>query len=181
MREGVAEIGASRVADLASEVARRLGLPEHVQLRCRLGGLLRDVGKVALPDRVLFERGAARRPRPGPSCARTARSASASSCRTRCCATPRRPCATTTSAGTAAGYPDGLAGDAIPIEARVVAACDAFGAMTSDRPWRRGLEHEDAIAELRRVAGTQLDPAVVAAVCDAVDDGRRSSPLRGAA
>ena len=79
------------------------------------------------------------------------------------------------------GYPDGLAGEAIPIEARVVAACDAFGAMTSDRPWRRGLEHEDAIAELRRVAGTQLDPAVAAAVCDAVDDGRRSSPLRGAA
>ncbi len=58
VREGVAEIGASRVADLASEVARRLGLPEHVQLHCRLGGLLRDVGKVALPDRVLFERGA---------------------------------------------------------------------------------------------------------------------------
>ena len=53
--------------------------------------------------------------------------------------------------------------------------------MTSDRPWRRGLEHEDAIAELRRVAGAQLDPAVAAAVCDVVDDVRRSSPLRGAA
>ena len=75
----------------------------------------------------------------------------------------------------------GGAADAIPIEARVVAACDAFGAMTSDRPWRRGLEHEDAIAELRRVAGSQLDPDVASAVCDAVDDGRQSSPLRGAA
>ena len=79
------------------------------------------------------------------------------------------------------GYPDGLAGDAIPIEARVVAACDAYGAMTSDRPWRRGLEHEAAIAELRRVAGSQLEPDVAAAVCDAVDEGRESSPLRGAA
>ena len=181
VREGVAEIGASRVADLASEVARRLGLPEHVQLRCRLGGLLRDVGKVALPDRVLFERGALDDRGLGRD---------AHPQRDRRAHRPAEPAAARRRAGRAPP-PRALGrqratrtawrATAIPIEARVVAACDAFGAMTSDRPWRRGLEHEDAIAELRRVAGTQLDPAVAAAVCDAVDDGRRSSPLRGAA
>ena len=52
--------------------------------------------------------------------------------------------------------------------------------MTSDRPWRRALEQRRGLAELRAIAGTQLDPDVVAALCDVVDDGRRVS-LRGAA
>jgi diguanylate cyclase (GGDEF)-like protein len=180
VREGVAEVGASRVADLASEVARRLGLPEHVQLRCRLGGLLRDVGKVALPDRVLFERG----PLDAEAWA-IMRTHSAIGERIVLQNPLLRDAAPAVrhhhERWDGSGYPDGLAREAIPIEARVIAACDAFGAMTSDRPWRRGLEHEDAIAELRRVAGSQLDPDVAAAVCDVVDDGRESSPLRGAA
>jgi HD-GYP domain-containing protein (c-di-GMP phosphodiesterase class II) len=59
------------------------------------------------------------------------------------------------------GYPDGLAGDEIPVVARIVAACDAFSAMTTGRPYRAALGHKDAIAELRRCAGTQFDPEVV--------------------
>jgi HD-GYP domain-containing protein (c-di-GMP phosphodiesterase class II) len=60
------------------------------------------------------------------------------------------------------GYPDGLAGTAIPIEARICSACDAFSAMTTDRSYRKAMPLEDAIAELRRCAGTQFDPVVVA-------------------
>ncbi len=60
------------------------------------------------------------------------------------------------------GYPDGLAAAAIPLEARVIACCDAWSAMRSDRPYRRALSHEQALAELRANAGTQFDPRVVA-------------------
>jgi HD-GYP domain-containing protein (c-di-GMP phosphodiesterase class II) len=62
-----------------------------------------------------------------------------------------------------AGYPDGLAGDEIPLGARIVAVCDAFGAMTSDRPYRTAGSADEAVAELLRHAGTQFDPEVVAA------------------
>ncbi|HKO21606.1 MAG TPA: HD domain-containing phosphohydrolase [Candidatus Eisenbacteria bacterium] len=61
------------------------------------------------------------------------------------------------------GYPDGLAGEAIPIEARIMAVADAFDAMTSNRPYRKALPEEDALAELRRNAGTHFDPRIVAA------------------
>jgi len=60
--------------------------------------------------------------------------------------------------------PDGLAGEAIPLGARVIFACDALHAMTSDRPYRRALPAAIAHAELRRHAGTQFDPRVVAAL-----------------
>ena len=59
------------------------------------------------------------------------------------------------------GYPDQLAGAAIPLGARIVAVCDAYDAMVSDRPYRRALPSEEAIQELTRCAGTQFDPAVV--------------------
>ena len=59
------------------------------------------------------------------------------------------------------GYPDGLAGEEIPLGSRIVAVCDAFDAMTTDRPYRAPHRHSAALAELRRCAGTQFDPRVV--------------------
>ena len=59
------------------------------------------------------------------------------------------------------GYPDGLAGDAIPLDARIIAVADAFDAMTSERPYRPSLSGADALAELRRASDTQFDPAIV--------------------
>jgi len=59
------------------------------------------------------------------------------------------------------GYPDRLAGDAIPLSARIVAVADSFDAMTRDRPYRRALAHDVAVAEVRRLSGTRFDPAVV--------------------
>ena len=61
------------------------------------------------------------------------------------------------------GYPDGMKGEEIPIEARIMAVADAFDAMTSQRPYRNPLPEEDALAELKRNAGTHFDPRVVAA------------------
>ncbi|HLG51956.1 MAG TPA: HD-GYP domain-containing protein [Chloroflexota bacterium] len=61
------------------------------------------------------------------------------------------------------GYPDGLRGEAIPIGGRLIAVADAFDAMTTSRPYRQALPVEDALAELRRAAGSQLDPVIVEA------------------
>jgi HD-GYP domain-containing protein (c-di-GMP phosphodiesterase class II) len=62
------------------------------------------------------------------------------------------------------GYPDALAGEAIPAGARIVFACDAYDAMTSPRPYNRPLSTQEAITELEACAGTQFDPAVVTAL-----------------
>ena len=64
------------------------------------------------------------------------------------------------------GYPDGIAGEEIPLGARIVAVCDAFDAMTTHRPYRDARSVEEALEELRACAGTQFDPAVVDAFCD---------------
>jgi HD-GYP domain-containing protein (c-di-GMP phosphodiesterase class II) len=70
------------------------------------------------------------------------------------------------------GYPDGLRGSEIPLLSRIVSACDAFFAMTEERPYRSAMASEDAISELRRCAGTQFDPDVVEALITAyVDKG----------
>ncbi len=70
------------------------------------------------------------------------------------------------------GYPDGLAGEAIPIEARIVTCCDAFSAMTTTRSYRKAMKTEAALAELRACAGTQFDPEVVAVLVDLVESGQ---------
>ena len=62
------------------------------------------------------------------------------------------------------GYPDGLAGEAIPLAARIICACDAYSAMTTNRPYRAALSVADAVAELERCSGSQFDPAVVVAL-----------------
>jgi HD-GYP domain-containing protein (c-di-GMP phosphodiesterase class II) len=69
------------------------------------------------------------------------------------------------------GYPDHLAGDEIPLIARIVCACDAYSAMTTDRPYRGALHEQEAIAELRRCSGTQFDPRVVDALIEVVGTG----------
>ena len=67
------------------------------------------------------------------------------------------------------GYPDGLRGEEIPLESRIILVADSFEAMTSDRPYRRAPGREFALAELDRNAGTQFDPDVVDALTRALD------------
>jgi two-component system cell cycle response regulator len=73
------------------------------------------------------------------------------------------------------GYPDQLAGDDIPLGARIVAVCDAYHAMTSDRPYRKAMPAQNALLELRRCAGLQFDPDVVKAFCKLVDPGHEQA------
>ena len=72
------------------------------------------------------------------------------------------------------GYPDRLAGEEIPLAARIIFACDAFDAITAERPYSPAREPEDALEELRRCAGTQFDPRVV----DVLEHVVRSTPRR---
>jgi putative nucleotidyltransferase with HDIG domain len=67
------------------------------------------------------------------------------------------------------GYPDGIAGEQIPLIARIVACCDAYNAMTSDRSYRKALPVSEAVAELRRVSGSQFDPRVVDALLATIE------------
>ncbi len=64
------------------------------------------------------------------------------------------------------GYPRELRGKEMPLPARIIAIADAYDAMVSDRPYRKGLSHEDAITEIRACAGSQLDPDVVKALVE---------------
>jgi HD-GYP domain-containing protein (c-di-GMP phosphodiesterase class II) len=72
-----------------------------------------------------------------------------------------------------AGYPDGQSGDDIPLGARIIAVCDAYQAMTADRPYSEALSSQEAIAELRRESGGQFDPKVVDAFCAAFQGKER--------
>jgi len=69
------------------------------------------------------------------------------------------------------GYPEGLKGDSIPVIARIISVADTFDAMTTDRPYRKGLSVEAAREELRKYAGTQFDPGIVAAFIKSFDEG----------
>ena len=73
------------------------------------------------------------------------------------------------------GYPDGLAGEAIPLEARIIACCDTWNAMTTTRSYRAALSEDVAAHELRANAGSQLDPVVVVAVLAIVATRARRS------
>ena len=69
-----------------------------------------------------------------------------------------------------AGYPDGLAGEAIPLESRIIAVVDAYDAMTTTRPYRLALPHAEAVRRLREGAGRQWDPRVVSAFVTWAED-----------
>ncbi len=150
----------SEVAELAIAVARRLGMTaEEIDEVCRAAEL-HDVGKVGIPDAVLDK--------PGPLDAdewEFMRQHTLLGERILSAAPSLRPVARLVRSSQerwdGTGYPDGLAGTAIPRGSRIIAVCDAYEAMTADRPYRGARSSEDACAELRASAGTQFDAEVV--------------------
>ena len=155
------------VGDLCGRVAEHLGLPESACSSVARAGILHDVGKAAIPDAVLHKPGpldedewafvrrhtliGERIVRGAPSLAEVATLVRSSHER-----------------WDGGGYPDGLAGEAIPLGSRIVAVCDAYDAMIEERPYSRAMSPEDALNELRRCAGTQFDPRVVEAFAEVV-------------
>jgi len=150
------------VGRYAEMMGEALGLPAQRVQRLRLAGVLHDVGKVALPDAILHKPSALtddewtvirRHPQLG---AQVLDHPALEDIRDWVGAHHERP--------DGQGYPSGLAGAAVPLEARILAVADAYEAMTSDRPYRAALGHAAARAELQRHAGGQFDPLVVRAL-----------------
>jgi diguanylate cyclase (GGDEF)-like protein len=154
------------VADLATAVARRLGLGDAEVEQVAHAAELHDVGKVAIPDAILAKQGPL-----DDAEAEFMRRHAVIGERIVAAAPALREVAVLVRASherwDGAGYPDGLAGAAIPLGARIVAVCDAFDAMTTTRAYRAPVGDEAALAELRRCGGVQFDPAVVEAFCAA--------------
>jgi len=157
---------ASDVAALSVAVARRIGIGAEELRELRLAAELHDVGKLAIPDAILNKPGpldesewALLRQHPviGQRILGAAHGLNAIGVIVR----------HTHERWDGTGYVDEIAGDAIPIAARVIAVCDAYSAMTSERPYRQALTPEEAVRELRRCAEAQFDPKVVKAFCRA--------------
>jgi putative nucleotidyltransferase with HDIG domain len=154
---------ANEVADLAVAVGRRLGI-EGVELdRLRYGALLHDVGKIGVPGEILRKPGPLSDRERGLMDEHTA--IGARMLQRIPFLAPVAPLVRSAHERfDGGGYPDGIGGEQIPRGAMVIATCDAFHAMTSNRSYRRAMEREAAIVELREHAGTQFDPAVVEAL-----------------
>jgi putative nucleotidyltransferase with HDIG domain len=151
-----------RVAAYALMLADELGLSPAERQHVAIGAALHDIGKIAVPDAVLHKPGRLTGDERAEMQGHAAKGAAL--LENIPGLTPMLPVVRHHHErwdGT--GYPDGLAGEAIPRLARVVAVADAFDAMTSDRPYRRALTADEALAELAALAGSHFDPACVEA------------------
>ena len=155
---------AARVGNLASRIARHLGLDEESTEHIRLGGILHDIGKIGFPD-LLFQaheehnppeivKEIVRHPRVGVEILRDLDFLGPSLEFVHC--HHERP--------DGKGYPRNLKAEEIPLGARVLAVADSYDAMTTDRPYQKGMTPEVALAILRKKAGTKWDETCIAAL-----------------
>jgi len=160
----------ARVAVYSRQIATAMKLSREQIDMVENGALLHDIGKIAIPDNVLFKPASldpnerkviSTHPVVG---AKLLANVPAMSEIVPCIMHHHERV-------DGRGYPDGLGGDAIPRGARIIAVADTFDAMTTDRPYRRALDIDRATAELRRVAGTQLDAEIVATFLDLIAAG----------
>jgi HD-GYP domain-containing protein (c-di-GMP phosphodiesterase class II) len=151
------------VALTSERVARAMGLPDAQVRDVRHAAMLHDVGKIAVPSEILLKPGSLTEDE---WVVMRSHAAIGGDLVGRIEAFAHLAAAVRGSHerfdGT--GYPDGLSGDAIPLAARIIAACDTFDAIVTDRPYRAARSTREAAVELRRVAGSQLDPTVVEAL-----------------
>jgi HD-GYP domain-containing protein (c-di-GMP phosphodiesterase class II) len=159
------------VVALALDVAAEMGLDGTGRQRVEFGALLHDVGKIAIPKSIINK--------PGPlddeewALIRT-HTVEGQRLLDRVGGLMRdvgRVVRASHERWDGGGYPDGLAGEDIPLEARIVACCDSFNAMTTTRSYRRAMSVDAALEECRACAGTQFDPAVVDALVRVVRSG----------
>ena len=177
IRGGVAPMHAAQVAALATAVAVELALPPADVELARLGGWLHDCGKVSVPTDLLAHNG----PLDERARARVRHHAVAGEALVSVVPGLGEAAAVVRSHHErfdGDGYPDGLAGEQIPIAARIVAAADAFVAMTENRPYEGPRGHREAVAELERSAGGQFDPKVVDALVAVLEHERRGDQAR---
>jgi HD-GYP domain-containing protein (c-di-GMP phosphodiesterase class II) len=162
---------------LALGVAEALGLDSTRRRNVEFAALLHDVGKVYVPKEIINKRGPLNDREWGVIRRHTLEGEAMLNKIGGALSEVGRIVRASHERYDGQGYPDGLAGTTIPIEARIVTACDAYSAMTTDRPYRSARTPTAAIAELYACAGTQFDPDVVTALHSAVV--RWSGPRAG--
>ncbi len=153
---------------LATAIGRTYDLDSEQLDELRRAAELHDLGKLAIPDRILDK--------PGPLSEaewRLIRQHTIIGERILNAAPALRPVARLVRSSherwDGGGYPDRLAGRAIPLGSRIIAACDAYDAITSERAYDAARSRNEAVAELRRNAGSQFDPEVVERLCEALE------------
>jgi diguanylate cyclase (GGDEF)-like protein/putative nucleotidyltransferase with HDIG domain len=163
------------VIEMSAAVARNLGLRDAEVEWIRSAALLHDIGKVAIPDEILHKPAALtpqewelmkQHPVVGERILRALPGMGVVA----------RIVRHEHERWDGTGYPDGLAGEQIPLGSRIILAADTYHAITSDRPYRAARGHAEAVDELTRAAGTQFDPAVTAALIGYLY-GRRQAGL----
>src|ERR671918_296607 len=171
MRDAMTARHSAAVARYAREVACLLGVSEREQELIHTAALLHDIGKFIFPDSILFAdrklteeewQTVKLHPEQGARLVRRIEGYG--------------PVAEIIHSHhervDGRGYPDGRTGDDIPLGSRIIAAADTYDVMTSRDSYRRPVSSEAAIAELRRVAGSQLDPLVVETFIEMIESGR---------
>lgn len=169
---------AREVADLSERTARALGVEADGLRTLRYGALLHDIGKIAIRSEILHKPGPLTDDEYDEIKQHTVIGARMLE-RIPYFADVHPLVRGSHERWDGGGYPDRLAREEIPLGARVIAACDAFHAMTSDRPYRAAMGATDAVEELRRNAGTQFDPAVIETLVDLL--GARTTAISQAA
>lgn len=166
-RDHINEGHVDRLRELVVDMAEHIGLPEDDVEKLCLLARFHDIGKVGVPDGILFKPG----PLTGEEAAQMQRH----------CEIGHRIALSVPDLEPIAelilkhhewwngeGYPQGLKGEEIPLACRILAIVDAYDAMTSDRPYRRTLSREEALAELKNCAGIQFDPNLVTAFIELI-------------
>jgi HD-GYP domain-containing protein (c-di-GMP phosphodiesterase class II) len=168
---------ARAITDMALEVGTQLGLDPKSLKRLELGALFHDIGKIGIPSEVLLKPGSLtlnerkvieQHPELGERILAPIVRLSDVRPIVRHCH----------ERFDGAGYPDRLAAEDIPLESRIILVCDAFHAMTTDRPYRGRLPLEEACKRLRDGAGTQFDPDVVGVFLDVLNGELEPAPLQ---
>lgn len=157
------------IAEYSVAIASKLGLPESDIENIRKAALLHDLGKISVPDHILMKPGKLseeemdiikRHPLNGAKIIEPVEPLK----HAREIIKYHQECFD------GSGYPEGLRGEKIPLGARIIAVADAFGAMTTDRPYRKALTIEQAVKELKKGAGTQFDPRLVVIFISILED-----------
>jgi|GEM_PF-205244 len=170
---------AAKVADYASAIAVELGLPGHRLEPLRQAGFLHDIGKIGISEDVLHKP-ANLTPEEYEYVKKHARLGGEF---LEMCPGLRNLAPFVRhhhERWDGKGYPDKLAGEEIPLEARILAVCDAAEAMASDRPYRKGMSLNELVAEVQRCAGTQFDPKVAVAFVKVVEREREQLVVNSA-
>lgn len=168
LRDFETEDHTRRVVAMTMQLARRLGVPDHDMIHIRRGGELHDIGKIAIPDRILLKEGTLTKEEWGvmhkhPLIAVNLLNVMMPQLE-RALVIPRSH----HEKWDGSGYPDGLSGEDIPLFARLFSFVDVYDALTSDRPYRRAWSRADALAYILHQAGRHFDPSIAPVFIDMI-------------